>query len=335
MKSTKTLGALIVALFFIPLLAEANQQLIAGAKKEGQVLWYTTNSPKDNQKLLNGFMKKYPFIKAQAYRAAGPQIASRFRAEERAGKHLADVVRVVNFDLEIFKQKNLLARYVSPSTKRYTASMKDPEGYWATDSYTFKLLAYNNSMISDNEAPKSWFDLMDPKWRGKMVFELVDFRLYAGWEQRLGKEKAGKLMEGLAKQKLIFRKGARQIAQLLAAGEYPMAIAYVHHVEGLKAKGAPVEWVKTLDPLVALIGAVGVSSHAPHPNAARLFVDYYLSKEGQQIVRRWGKIPAHPDVDALFPSVKPKKLKIYPVDAALMLKKTQYYKGIARKVFSQ
>jgi len=335
MKSIKTLGALIVALFSIPLLVEANEELIAAAKKEGQVLWYTTNSPKDNQKLLNGFMKKYPSIKAQAYRAAGPQIASRFRAEERAGKHLADVVRVVNFDLEIFKQKNLVARYVSPSTKKFAAGMKDPEGYWATDSYTFKLLAYNTSMVSDNEAPKSWFDTMDPKWRGKIAFELVDFRLYAGWEQRLGKEKAGKLMQGLAKQKLIFRKGARQMAQLLAAGEYPMAIVYVHHLESLKAKGAPVEWVKTLDPLVALIGAVGVSSHAPHPNAARLFVDYYLSREGQQIVRRWGKIPAHPDVDALFPSVKPKELKIYPVDAGLMLKNSAHYKAIARKVFSQ
>ena len=115
-------------------------------------------------------------------------------------------------------------------------------------------------------------------------------------------------------QKIALRRGASQIAELLAAGESPLAQAYVHHLEVLKAKGAPVEWIRTFDPLVALRGAVAISANAPHPNAARLFVDFYLSKEAQQIVRTWGKVPAHPEVDTFHKSLQAKGLKIHFLD---------------------
>jgi ABC-type Fe3+ transport system substrate-binding protein len=313
--------------------ARGDENLIAGAKKEGQFVWYTTTTQTDNKPILDGFMKKFPFIKAQSLRAGAPELAEKFLFEKRAGKHIADVVRVLDFDVERFKRENLVARYQSPSTDKFNPSMKDPQGYWATDDYTIKVMAYNTKLVAEKDAPRNWFDLLDPKWQGKAMFEILDYRLYAGWEQRLGVEQATKLAEGLARQKVVLRRGASQIAELLAAGEAPMAQAYVHHLEVLKAKGAPVEWIRTFDPLVALRGAVAISASAPHPNAARLFVDYYLSKEAQQIVRTWGKVPAHPEIEPFHKALQSKDLKIQFLDPKLTGQNYAHYAAMAKKVF--
>jgi iron(III) transport system substrate-binding protein len=313
--------------------AQEEDSLIAGAKKEGQLVWYTTTAQTDNKMVLDAFMKKYPFIRAQSIRAGGPELTEKFLFERRAGKYIADVIRVLDFDVERFKRENLVARYQSPSAKKYAADMKDPDGFWTTDDYTIKVMGYNTKLLPAKEAPKSWFDLIEPKWQGKIVIEALDYRLYAGWEQRLGVEKATKLAEGMARQKLILRRGASQIAELLAAGESHLAQAYVHHVEVLKAKGAPVDWIRTFDPLVALRGAVAISNNAPHPNAARLFLDFYLSKEGAQIIRTWGKVPGHPDVEPFHKALQTKDLKIQFLDPKLTGQNYSHYTAMAKKAF--
>jgi iron(III) transport system substrate-binding protein len=306
--------ALTLALLFADRFALADENLIAGAKKEGQLVWYTTAAQPDSKPILDGFMKRYPFVKAQALRAGALELVEKFLFEKRAGKYSADVVRLLDFDVERFKRENLVAQYRPPSAEKFAASMKDPQGYWSTDDYTIKVMAYNTRQVSEKEAPKSWFDLLEPKWQGKAMFEILDYRLYAGWEQRLGAEQAGKLAE-------------------LAAGEAPLAQAYVHHIEVLKTKGAPVEWIKTFDPLVALRGAVAISANAPHPNAARLFVDYYLSKEAQQIVRTWGKVPAHPEIEPFHKALQAKDLRIQFLDPKLTGQNYAQYTAMAKKVF--
>ena len=329
----KVLAIISVVVIFFSSAARGDENPIAGAKKEGQLVWYTTTTATDNKPVLDGFMKKYPFIKAQSLRAGAPELAEKFLFEKRAGKYIADVVRVLDFDVERFKRENLVARYPSPAAEKFSPAMKDSEGYWATDDYTIKVMAYNTKLVAEKEAPKSWFDLLDPKWQAKFMIEILDYRLYAGWEQRLGVEQATKLAEGMARQKILLRRGAAQIAELLAAGEAPLAQAYVHHVEVLKAKGAPVEWIRTFDPLVALRGAVAISANAPHPSAARLFVDYYLSKEAQQIVRTWGKIPGHPEVEPFHKALQSKDLKIQFLDPKLTGQNYTHYTAMAKKVF--
>jgi iron(III) transport system substrate-binding protein len=332
-KLVRALAIISVSAMYCHSAARGDESLIAGAKKEGQLVWYTTTTQTDNRPILDGFMKKYPFIKAQSMRAGGPELAEKFLFEKRAGKYIADVIRVLDFDVERFKRENLVARFQPPSADKFSSSMKDPQGYWTTDDYTIKVMAYNTKLVSDKDAPRSWFDLLDPKWHGKAMFEILDYRLYAGWEQRLGVEQATKLAEGLARQKVVLRRGASQIAELLAAGEAPMAQAYVHHLEVLKAKGAPVEWIRTFDPLVALRGAVAISANAPHPNAARLFVDYYMSKEAQQIVRTWGKVPAHPEIEPFHKALQSKDLKIQFLDPKLTGQNYAQYAAMAKKVF--
>ena len=134
------------------------------------------------------------------------------------------------------------------------------------------------------------------------------------------------------KQKLLLRKGWSQIARLLAAGEYPLSFAFVHHIEQLKARGAPVEWIKSFDPLPANTRGVSVSAKAAHPNAARLFVDFYLSTESQQIIASmWQKVPGHPEVRSPFGALE--DLKIIPLDGRLMIEKAAHYQKIAKEVF--
>jgi iron(III) transport system substrate-binding protein len=329
----KAIVGLSVLCIFFSSFARGDESLIAGAKKEGQLVWYTTTAQTDNKPVLDAFMKKYPFIKAQSMRAGGPELAEKFLFERRAGQYIADVIRVLDFDVERFKRENMVARYRSPSAEKYSSDMKDPDGYWTTDDYTIKVVGYNTSLLAAKDAPKSWFDLLDPKWQGKLVVEILDYRLYAGWEQRLGVEKATRLAEGMARQKIILRRGASQIAELLAAGESPLAQAYVHHLEVLKAKGAPVDWIRTFDPLVALRGGVAISANAPHPNAARLFVDFYLSKEGAQIIRTWGKVPGHPEVEPFHKALQSKDLKIQFLDPKLTAQNYAHYTAMAKKAF--
>jgi len=321
-----------VTLVFFAAPVKADEALIAGAKKEGKVVFYTTSTDRDLKWLFGAFRKKYPFINPGAFSANGPEIAEKFLAEERAGRHLADVIAGMNYDMERYKKKNLLTQYRSPSAENFASGMKDPEGYWATDNYTFWVIAYNKTMVKDKDLPRDWFDLLDPKWKGKIAVHVMADRLIAGWEQRLGAEKARQLVDGLKKQNLLLRKGWRSLPQLLAAGEYPLALAFVHHVERLKAKKAPVDWIRSFDPLVGFIRGMGISSSAPNPQAARLFVDFYLSEEGQRVVRnRWGKIPAHPNVDPVY--FKIEGLKVYALDSDLMLKNDKHYKEIAKEVF--
>lgn len=327
----KALVLMIVALITFPCLGESSEALLAGAKKEGKIILYTSSNPQDLHPLFGAFRKKYPFITPQSYDANCPELAEKFLAEERAGKHLADVIACDSWDTERLKKENLVARFISPSAEKFLSGMKDPDGYWATDNYTFYVLGYNKTMIRENELPKSWFDLADPKWQGQIAVHILAHRLYAGWEQRWGEEKARQLVEGLKKQKLLLRKGWSQIPRLMAAGEFPLAIAFVHHIEQLKTMKAPVDWVKTFDPLPANIRGTAVSANAPHPNAARLFVDFYLSKEGQQVVASWGKVPGNPEVKPIY--FDPKELKVLPLDGKLMIAKDAHYKKVTKEVF--
>lgn len=310
----------------------AEDALITRAKKEGKVILYTSSTARDRAPLFAAFKQKYSFINPDGIDANCPEIGERFLAEERAGRHVADVIACDSWDIERFKKEKLVARFLSASAEKFPPRLKDPEGYWATDNYTFVVLGYNKNLVKEKDVPKDWFDLLDPKWRGKIAVHLLAHRIYAGWEQRWGQEKARQLVEGLKKQQLLLRKGWSQIPELLAAGEYPLAVAFVHHIDRLKAKGAPVDWVKSFDPLIANVRGVSVTANAAHPNAARLFVDFYLSKTGQQIVAdHWGKVPGHPEVESPYSQYK--DLKMLALDGKLMIEKDGHYKRVAKEVF--
>jgi iron(III) transport system substrate-binding protein len=294
----------------------ATSKLIEGAKKEGRMVFYSSLNIEDNNGLLKRFEEKYPFIKTELNRLTADRLLIRFQSEARAKKHVADVVLNGGARTYITKKEGLLMKYVSPESKFYGPGFKDPDGYW-TDAYlNAHVLVYNTRMVKAQEVPRSHADLLKPQWTGRFVMVSKAYEWFLKILKLNGEEKGLEYFKQLAAQKPGFRIGSSQVADLVAAGEHPIGInTYSTNIEDLKARGAPVEWVP-LDPVVAILHPLAISANAPHPNAAKLFVDYVLSKEGMMILRSFKRIPSRLDVEPIVPRLT-KGIKFYPSEPEL------------------
>jgi iron(III) transport system substrate-binding protein len=283
-------------------------KLIEGAKKEGKLVWYTSTNVTESKPLLDDFEKQYPFIKGEIFRASGEVILNRIITETRAGKWNFDVVMVGEFD--VLMDAKLLAPYKSPEAKNFIADFINPNGYWNAVYVVYRAIGYNPKIVAQKDTPKQWEDLLDAKWRGKISVEEEEYVWYGALAKFWGKERTQKYMRALAKQDIQWRKGHTLIAQLMAAGEFPLGVIYAHRIEEMKQRGAPVEWVNTVNPVVATLNSAGLSPKPPHPDSARLFIDYLLSKPAQQRLRTLRRIPARADVEPLSPKMDQSKLKL-------------------------
>ncbi len=295
--------------------AVADETLIEGARKEGKLVWYTTMISEDFQPLINTFMKKYPFLRAEAWRGGREVVLNRIQSEARAGQFLFDVVSISSSEAGILKASGLTQRYQPPSAVAYPKSFVDPEGYWVAAYVNYYVIGYNTKLVSKTEAPKDWQDLLLPQWKGKLAMEVENYAWFRGLKEAWGQEKAVQFARSLTTQDIRWRKGLTLTARLLAAGESHAAIVAANSIETLKARGAPVEWVTTTDPIPAEVHPIQVAARALHPNAAKLFVEFVASREGQTLIKNLQRIPAHPDVAPGW-SVNPKELKLQGVGVA-------------------
>ncbi len=295
---------------------DATAKLIEGAKKEGQVVWYTSIGLEDGNEILKRFHEKYPFINVKMYRTGSENMLTRVLAEAKAGKQLWDVICTAGVESLIIQKKGLLAKYQSPHRPYYAEGFKDREGYW-TDLYvTLNVVGYNVRLVPPKEIPRAWEDLLHPRWKGKMGMDTKAFEWFGSMVKIMGEEKGLDYMKRLAEQNITFRTGRVVTSQLMAAGE--LAIGITQHnqrIEEMKKRGAPIEWV-ALDPVIPEIHPMMIYARAPHPNAARLFVDYLLSREGQTVVASFYRIPSRRDVEPIIPGMT-KGLKILPYDTSI------------------
>jgi iron(III) transport system substrate-binding protein len=282
---------------------------IEGAKKEGKLAWYTSTNITESKPLLDEFEKQYPFIKGEIVRASGEKTLNRIVTESRAGRWDFDVVTISEVDA--LMEAKLLGAYKSPESKNYISEFKDPNGHWTAVYVNYTTVGYNPKMVAEKDAPKQWEELLDPKWKGKISIDQEQYPWFATLHKAWGRERAQKYMRALAKQDIQWRKGHTLITQLMAAGEFPLAIIYAHRTEEMKQKGAPVEWVNTVNPLVVTLNSAGISPKPPHPNAAKLFIDFMLSKPAQQRLRALRRIPARSDVEPMSPRMEQSKLKLH------------------------
>ena len=291
-------------------------KLVEGAKKEGKMVFYSSLNVEDNNGLLKRFEEKYPFIKTELNRLTADRLLIRFQSEARAKKPIADVIMNGGARTHITKKEGLLMKYVSPESKFYGTGFKDPDGYW-TDAYlNAHVLVYNTRMLKAAEVPSTHADLLKPQWSGKFVMVSKAYEWFLKIIKLQGEAKGMEFFKRLAAQKPGFRIGSSQIADLVAAGEHPLGInTYSTNIEDLKAKGAPVEWVG-LDPVVATLHPIAVSAGAPHPNAAKLFVDFVLSREGMMLLRSFKRIPSRLDVEPIVARLT-KGIKFYPSEPEL------------------
>jgi iron(III) transport system substrate-binding protein len=304
--------------------------LVEAAKKEGKLVWYTSMAIDTSKPLLDAFQKEYPFIKAELVRAGEEQLMTRVLGETRAGQWLFDALSTSAMSTIV--DRHLITPYLAPDRDAFLSEFKDPQGYWIGIFVNNLVLCYNTKMLAAKDAPKNYPDLLDPKWKGRMLMDSTDYDWFGTLSMVWGKEKTNEYMNRLAQQQPLWRRGHGLTAQLLGAGEVPLAWAYNFRIERMKSQGAPVEWIDTFDPIVVTVNGMGLSAKASHPNAAKLLIDFTTSKKGQQMVRGMRRIPARTDIEPLAPKMDQSELKLKAVPKEVYLHLDDYAREF-RKIF--
>lgn len=296
-----------IALFQGP---ERQKVLVEGAKKEGRLLWYTTLIVNQLVRpMVEAFKKEYPFIQVEYFRANSEHIAQKTITEYQAKRYEVDVVDGTGSP-PLLKKAGLLQRFSSPPMGEYPPELRDSQGYWGATNLYFMTLGYNTKLVKSDDVPKSWDGLLNPKWKGKLIWSTSSGSggpLFVGNAlMSLGQEAGLAYLKKLSGQSIVkTTASARAILDLVIAGEYPIAIhIFNHHAVISRGKGAPSEW-QPLEPVAAPIQAIGLAKNAPHPHAAMLFLDFILSKKGQQVYRDADYLPSHPEVPAKDKDLKP------------------------------
>jgi iron(III) transport system substrate-binding protein len=292
------------------------KEVIEGAKKEGQLVFYSGIPIPDAQAILSALERKYPFIKTTFYRSTGPALVSRIQTEQRAGSHIWDVMNSTGFEPYVLLEQGYFAKYDSPERRVFPEGHKDNEGYWATMYTSPMIVSYNTRLVSSGDLPRDYVDLLQPKWKGRLGLDSSDFEWYANLRKIWGAEKAQKFLEGLKRQEVRLVQGRALLTELLTGGEIAILVNnFLQNAIEAKRKGSPVEML-ALDPVVSAAGLVGINKLAPHANAAKLFVDFVLSKEGQELIVKTDRSSVRKDV-AGNPIDVIKNVRIIPSDLNL------------------
>jgi iron(III) transport system substrate-binding protein len=300
-------------------------ELVKGAKQEREVVVYASQPLPEAQVIMERFQQKYPFLKVNLNRAGSEKLLTKVLTESRASKLYGDVIQTVEFSMHTFKKMGILAHYMSPEAKFFPKEFQD-EGYWITAYYNPYVVGYNTKTVTAQKMPKTYEDLLHPMWKGEIMLEGTKVDWFAGMLQIMGKEKGLQYMRRLAKQDVKLRTGHNLLAQLVVAGEGAMDINVPSPVvDTLKKTGAPIDWT-ALGPVPGIMIGIGVTSKAPHPNAARLYMDFVLSKEGQEILHhRRERVVARAELAPELEKVI-RQIKVVPVNPALAENINEYAK---------
>lgn len=284
---------------------DREQKLIEGARKEGQAVFYAPLIPNQAMRpLADGFSKKYPFIKLTTWRADSEDIVQKASAEVRANNVVADLIEGTGAGEEAVAA-NIVQPYDTPILAHIPERYRDPEHLWMPTRLSYYSIAYNTRLVPADHVPRSYEDLLDPQWKGKIAWRigsstgtpLFITNLRTAW----GEDKALAYLEKLKEQKIVnFGAGsARTLVDRVIAGEYAIALnIFAHHPLISRAKGAPVN-SQLMDPVASTAASMSVVKGAHHPYAAMLLADYILSKDGQQILAGAEYFPVDPQVAPL------------------------------------
>ncbi|MBI4524180.1 MAG: extracellular solute-binding protein [Deltaproteobacteria bacterium] len=326
-------GKTIIFVLFVwifPLNVEGDSRYYEKAKTEGNVVLYTSLAGADTEPFKKAFEKRYPGITVEIYRSGGPKVLQKILAEQSAGREAVDVVLTQGPVLYALRQKHMLAKFDSPERNAFDERFKDSEGYW-TDVYpTVHSIVYNVKMVTGPDIPRRYTDLLDGKWKGKLGLNQNNYMFVANMLHLYGKEKGMDYLKRLADQQPQVRAGGTLTATLVGAGEFPVAASVnANNVDNVKEKGAPVNWARVDEPYYGEPHPVSVMTNAPHPNAARLLAEFAISKEGQQLISDFGKMPARSDIQPKI-GIDRSKLRILPPEEEA---KTAYYQNLFMNLF--
>ena len=277
--------------------ADRMERLVAGAKKEGQVVLYSTMTVQDGRALGAAFEKKYG-VKLVHWRGSAEKIVQRALAEARAGADGADVFETSSHRMEALYREKLLEDFYTPAFAELSPAAF-PHGHrqYVAARFAFFVLGYNTNLVKAGELPKTYEELLQPRWAGRLAIESTDVLWFAALVKAMGEQKGLEYFRRLAAMRPTIRNGHILAAQLVASGEIPLFVdAYNNNMETLKKAGAPVDW-KALEPAFGQASAVGVAKNSRRPYAALLFTDFLLSREGQEFFKSVSRVPSSLAVD--------------------------------------
>jgi iron(III) transport system substrate-binding protein len=332
MNLRRALVGLLASLWLLSALPAAAQDArVDAAKKEGKVVWYTSLALPTAERVAKLFEAAYPGIKVEVHRTGSQRILQRVMQELQANLKLVDVIHTSDAGhFVLLKDKKLLMKYTPAGVDAFPAGFKDKDGYYYTLRATVNVIAYNTKLVPAAEAPKGWKDLLDPKWKGKLVTAhpgysgvilthvLALVHLH-GWDY----------FKQLAQNKLMLVQSAVDPAGVIASGERQVAVnGGDYYYYQMKKKGNPIEVVYPKEGVPLVVSPTAIASSAPHPAAARLFTDFTFSRELQQVmVDSEGLYTGHPEVK--YPSDKPKlsELKLLTVEPEELEKRNEEIKN--------
>jgi iron(III) transport system substrate-binding protein len=295
-------------------------ELIEAAKKEGKVVYYTAIDLKVAQNLAKSFEQKFPGITVDVERTGSERIYQRV-AQERASKiYAVDVLDGSDQALFLtWKKQGILEPYIPTELMKWPADQRDPDGTYASVRFTLMPIAYNSNLVKPEDAPKSFADLLDPKWTGKIVKAHPSYSggivtstfqtmTAIGWDY----------FEKLGKQKVLQVQSATEPPKKLALGERAVAADGLEYMQiRMQQGGAPIKIVYPAEGTPFIPGCEAIAKNAPHPNAAKLFMSFMVSRETQQyLVDAAGLRSFHPDVKLKAGVVPLATIKLLPADPA-------------------
>ncbi len=309
----------LLAVLVVTGVAAAQDARLEAAKKEGKVVWYTSLALPSAEKIAKLFEAAHPGVKVEVHRTGSERVLSRLMQELGAGIKNADVVHTSDAGhFVLLKNKNLLLKHTPPGVDGFPAGFKDKDGYYYGLRATVNVIAYNTKALSSADAPKTWKDLLDPRWKGKLVTAHPGYSgVIATHVLALANQYGWDYWKQLAQNRPMLVQSAVDPSGVVASGERAVAIdggEYTFYQA--KKKGNPLEIVYPKEGMPLVISPSAITSFAPHPNAAKLFTDFTFSREIQQVMAdSEGLYSGHPEVK--YPTDKPKlsDLKLWSVDA--------------------
>jgi len=321
---------LAAALVLAAVPAVAQDARVEAARTEGKVVWYTSLALPSAEKVAKLFETAHPGIKVEVHRTGSQRILQRVMQELQAGLKIVDVIHTSDAGhFVLLKEKKLLAKYTPPGVDRFPAGFKDADGYYYGLRATVNVIAYNTKLVSAADAPKTWKDLLDPRWKGKLVTAhpgysgVIATHVLAlvhlhGWEY----------FKQLAQNRLMLVQSAVDPAGVVASGERVVAAnGGDYYYYQMKKKGNPIEVVYPKEGVPLVVSPTAIAAFAPHPNAARLFTDFTFTRELQQVMAdSEGLYTGHPEVT--YPTDKPtlSELKLLSVDPEELEKRNEEIK---------
>jgi len=307
--------------------ADDLRQIVAAAKKEGALTLYTSIAEKDLPVLIEPFEKKYG-VKVRVWRASTVKVLQRTLSEAAARRYEVDAIHISSPEMEALHRERLLRPVVSGEFRRLVAGAVPAHHEWTATVLSAWVQAYNTTLVKKQDLPRTYADLLDPRWKGKLGIEAEDQEWFGAVVRDMGEEQGLKFFRELVRRNGVsVREGHTLLTNMVVSGEVPLALTVYNYMpETAKRRGAPIDWT-AIAPAFARTNAVGVARNAPHPNAALLFFEYMIS-DAQKLMPSIDYIPTNTSVPSPL-----KGLNVKLVDPARSLDEREKWTRAFEDIF--